>query len=198
MALSNDTCTVVMSAPWYNNYTGYVKVYRTDNDGGNRFQLSKTIYGNATDDWFGLSVYITANGMTIVCGSPSSSEAKDQPGYARVFSLVGSNDDLNTATWEQIGQDIIGEANGNWFGQSVSIFEDGKTITISANFNDVNNGANLGHVRIYRLKENNGTRWEQIGDDIDGDAAGDLSGTFVSLLANGTIVAIGAPQAGIN
>ena len=35
--------------------------------------------------------------------------------------------------------------------------------------------------------------WVQRGEDIDGEAAVDNSGTSVSLSANGTIVAIGAP-----
>ncbi|WP_036907984.1 hypothetical protein, partial [Prochlorococcus marinus] len=32
----------------------------------------------------------------------------------------------------------------------------------------------------------------QIGNDIDGEAAGDLSGTSISLSADGSVVAIGA------
>jgi hypothetical protein len=106
VALSKDTRTLAMGAPYYNNYTGYVKVYRTDDNGGNRVQLGQTIYGHATDDWFGYSVDITANGMTIICAS----QVDNGPGYVRVISLlVDSNNDLCTDTsWEQIGQDIIG------------------------------------------------------------------------------------------
>ena len=37
------------------------------------------------------------------------------------------------------------------------------------------------------------TRWEQIGQDIDVEAAGDISGWSVSLSADGLTVAIGAP-----
>jgi hypothetical protein len=55
-----------------------------------------------------------------------------------VFSLVGGNNDLSTATWEQIGQDIIGEANNDGFGWSVSISEDGKTIAVGTPSNNGN------------------------------------------------------------
>ena len=48
----------------------YVKVYRTDNDGGNWVQIGQTLSSNATEDYFGHSVDITADGMTIICGSP--------------------------------------------------------------------------------------------------------------------------------
>lgn len=37
-------------------------------------------------------------------------------------------------------------------------------------------------------------QWTQVGSDIDGEAAGDKSGTAVGLSSDGTIVAIGAPQ----
>jgi hypothetical protein len=52
----------------------------------------------------------------------------------------------------------------------------------------------LGHVRIYRLEEDGGRRWEQIGQDIDGEAANDWSGWSVSVSAYGMTVAIGYPD----
>ena len=38
-----------------------------------------------------------------------------------------------------------------------------------------------------------GGNWVQLGQDIDGEAAGDHSGSSVSLSQNGGLVAIGAP-----
>ena len=46
-----------------------------------------------------------------------------------------------------------------------------------------------GHVRIYEFS---GSTWTQLGQDIDGEAAGDYSGFSVSLSSDGRIVAIGA------
>jgi hypothetical protein len=74
---------------------------------------------------------------------------------------------------------------------------EGQTIAVGAPFNNGMNGEYSGHVRIYHL-DDNGTNWDQIGDDIDGDGAYNFFGTSVSLSANGTIVVIGAPQAGVN
>src|SRR5690606_30073442 len=48
-----------------------------------------------------------------------------------------------------------------------------------------------GHVRIY---SNASGTWTQVGDDIEGEAAGDQSGFRVALSADGSIVAIGAPH----
>jgi len=204
VALSADAKTLVVGAPGQygnTNRVGYVKVYRMTDDGGNRTQLGQTIYGNATGDQLGYSVDVTAQGNVILLRSPGylgNNYRPGEPGYVQVFSL--DNDDETagtTGTWKQVGQDIAGEAIGDVFGQSVSISDDGKTIAVGAPYNDGKNGENSGHVRIYRLSDD-GASWEQIGGDIDGDAAGDQSGSSVSLSANGTIVAIGAPYAGID
>jgi hypothetical protein len=48
----------------------------------------------------------------------------------------------------------------------------------------------MGHVRIYKYLNNT---WSQLGQDIDGENSSDGSGYSVSLSADGTIVAIGAP-----
>ncbi len=51
------------------------------------------------------------------------------------------------------------------------------------------NNGNAGHVRVYQY---NAATWQQIGNDIDGEAADDYSGALVSLSSDGTILAIGA------
>jgi hypothetical protein len=195
VAMSTNARTLVIGAYGYKDYTGYVKVYYKVDDGRNWTLLGQTIYGNATGDYFGSPVDITADGRTIICGSPAY-WVDDRPGYVRVFKLV-SDGNMGSATWEQIGENITGEANGDDFGSSVSISDDGETIAVGAPNNDGMNGCDSGHVRIYHL-DDNGMNWEQIGDDIDGDAAGDWFGYSVSLSANGTIVVIGAPGAGVN
>ena len=83
----------------------------------------------------------------------------------RVFSLEG-NSDLGTDNWKQIGQDIIGEADDDEFGTSVSLSDDGKTLAVGAPNND-ENGDYSGHVRVYRMDDSS-TSWTQVGEDIDG------------------------------
>ena len=90
--------------------------------------------------------------------------------------------------WIQLGQDIDGEAAIDKSGQSVSLSSDGTIVAIGAPFND-GNGSSSGQCRVY--KNISGT-WTQLGQDIDGEAAWDYSGTSVSLSSDGTIVAIGA------
>jgi hypothetical protein len=124
VAMSKNSITVVIGAPGYDNYTGYVEVYHVVDGGGNWTRLGQTIYGNATGDQFGLSVDITADGTTIICGSPRYQVAS-VPGYVRVFKLV-SDSDIGTDTWVQIGQNITGKTDSNWFGTSVSISDNGE------------------------------------------------------------------------
>jgi hypothetical protein len=124
VALSADARTLLIGAPGYADpdRKGYVKVYRSDEDGGNRVQLGKTIYGNATGDLFGYSVDITADGNFIILGSPGTGMyvgdmwEYDRPGYVRVFPLDSDDESGTNGTWKQIGQDIIGEAIGDQFG----------------------------------------------------------------------------------
>ena len=96
----------------------------------------------------------------------------------------------------QLGADIDGEASNDYSGHSVSFSSDGTIVAIGASspepdqyYANDGNGSNSGHVRVY--KNISGT-WTQLGDDIDGEAAGDASGVSVSLSSDGTKVAIGA------
>ena len=52
-----------------------------------------------------------------------------------------------------------------------------------------------GHVRVYQY---NDTSWNQLGQDIDGEALDDYSGHSVSLSSDGKTVAIGAPLQNYN
>jgi hypothetical protein len=66
----------------------------------------------------------------------------------------------------------------------------GSRIAIGASTND-GTGSNAGHVRVYDLI---GTTWTQVGDDIDGEAEDDRSGSSVAMSSDGSRVAIGAPR----
>ena len=61
-------------------------------------------------------------------------------------------------------------------------------MAISAPNND-GNGNNSGHVRVYSW---NGSSWVQRGADINGEAAGDLSGESVAINDAGNLVIVGA------
>ncbi|MEZ4800880.1 MAG: T9SS type A sorting domain-containing protein [Flavobacteriales bacterium] len=88
----------------------------------------------------------------------------------------------------QTGDDIDGESTSDRSGSAISM-PNSTTIAIGAPRND-GNGGNAGHVRIFSY---NGSSWTQKGADLDGDAAGDLFGSTVSMPDENTL-AVGAPE----
>ena len=87
-------------------------------------------------------------------------------------------------TYEQIGPDIDGEAEGDNFGNSVCISGDGATFIAGAPYSD-GNGPGSGHVRVYNFSATVG-RYAQVGSDIDGTKTYTYFGGWVSLSRDGT------------
>ena len=166
---------------------GHVRVY-SFNSGTMRWeQKGQDIDGEAAGDFLGFSVSLSSDGTMMAIGAPSNDGSGNGAGHVRVYSF-----NSGTMRWEQKGQDIDGEAAGDFLGFSVSLSSDGTMMAIGAPSND-GSGNGAGHVRVYSF--NNGTmRWEQKGQDVDGEAVGDFSGASVSLSSDGTMVAIGAPE----
>ena len=184
VSLSSDGTTVAIGSPYFSDggskvYAGKVNVYKWD--GAVWTQVGADIDGDA-EDLLGFSVSLSSDGTTVAIGGPNDLEDINYAGYVRVYELIG-------ATWTQVSADINGEAGGDVSGYSVSLSGDGSRIAIGAPANG-GAGAYAGHVRLY---DRSGIAWTQVGADIDGDAAGDESGSSVSLSGDGSRVAIGAP-----
>ena len=73
----------------------------------------------------------------------------------------------------------------------MSLSADGKIIAIGALVNNNESGDYAGHARVYQMDDSDSI-WKQLGQDIDGVSAGDLSGSSVSLSDDGKTLAIGA------
>lgn len=160
---------------------GHVRVYQDQS--GVWTQIGQDINGEASEDFFGLSVSLSANGNIVAIGGIGNDGNGTDSGHVRIF-------ENQSGTWTQIGQDIDGEAAGDQSGFFISLSSDGSIVAIGADSND-GNGIDSGHVRVY---QNQSGVWTQIGSDINGEAASDFSGQSVALSANGAIVAIGAPN----
>jgi hypothetical protein len=157
---------------------GHVRVYTWS--GTVWVQKGADIDGEAAGDFFGISVNMP-DANTVAIGADDNNGNGDAAGHVRVFNWSGT-------VWVQRGADINGEAAGDQSGHSVSM-PDANTVAIGAATND-GNGAAAGHVRVYNWT---GTAWVQKGADIDGEAAGDMSGHSVSM-PNANTLAIGAPN----
>ncbi len=158
---------------------GHVRVFAWDGSGW--IQRGGDIDGEATlDDFGGRAIALSANGNILAAGARSNDGNGFNVGHARVFEWNGS-------TWIQRGSDIDGEGESDNFGVSLSLSADGAVLAVGANQND-GAGANAGHTRVFTWS---GSTWVQRGSDIDGEAAGDESGIFLSLSADGELLAIG-------
>ncbi|MFT6384192.1 MAG: Flp pilus assembly pilin Flp, partial [Bacteroidia bacterium] len=182
VSLSSDGSTVAIGAP-FNDGTGsnagHVRLYK--NISGTWTQVGVDIDGEAADDQSGGSVSLSSDGSTVAIGAKFNDGNGSNAGHVRIYKNI-------SGTWTQVGADIDGEAASDESGWSVSLSSDGSTVAIGAHHNG-GNGSWSGHVRVY--KNISGT-WTQVGADIDGEAAVDLSGGSVSLSSDGSTVAIGA------
>ena len=187
VSINSDGSMVAISAPYNdidsidNDNYGHVRVYQNLNDTWT--QLGQDIDGENVDDLLGWSLDINGGGTIIAIGTRNDDQVFDDAGKVTIYQIVGGS-------WVKVGQDIYGENQGDLSGHDVSLNDDGTIVAISAHRND-DNGSTSGHVKVYQI---NGSTWEQLGSNIIGEAAGDLSGTSVSLNAAGDIIAIGAPR----
>jgi hypothetical protein len=158
--------------------SGHVRVFK--NQSGNWVQIGNDIDGESEFNSFGISISLNSNGTILAVGASRNDGNGIDSGHVRVFRNQNGN-------WLQIGNDIDGEAVGDFFGRTVDLSSDGSILAAGAPFND-GNGADSGHVRVFQNQNGN---WLQIGNDIDGEAAGD-NFNAVSLNADGSILAVGA------
>ncbi len=136
-------------------------------------QIGNDIDGQLPLENSGYSVSSSSDGSIVAIGSPSYDGASK--GQVRVF--VNNGD-----TWVQIGEDIAGEHVEDHFGSSVSLSSDGSIVAIGSPESEI-----AGYASVY---QNIGNVWTQIGNDINGDVAGDNFGIGVSLSNNVTVLSI--------
>ena len=191
VSLSADGSRVAIGAPFNDGDAGHVRIF--DLIGGTWTQVGADIDGEAADDASGRSVSLSADGSRVAIGAPGNdgaARAVNLAGHVRIYDWIMT---VRGMEWTQVGADIDGEAADDQSGFSVSLSADGRRVAIGARFNDGAAGAAgfAGHVRIFDLI---GGTWTPVGGDIDGEAFGDRIGWSVSLSADGSRVAIGAPE----
>lgn len=177
LAMSRDGLVMAVGAPYTNNNTGSVRTFRWS---GSTWTQTGILSGNAVSESFGTDVSLSSDGNVMAVGSPNASNGV---GYTRVYQWDGSQ-------WSTKGDELTGVVTDDFFGCSVSISSDGNVIAIGAYGND-SPGDSAGQVMIFEWAVN---VWNRKGVSIDGEDTDDRAGTSVSLNADGTIVAIGAPR----
>ncbi len=150
-------------------------------------QMGSDILGESAGDDFGRSTSINAAGNIVVSGSYRNTENGDFSGQARVFEWDGTN-------WNQLGEDINGDAPDIWSGWEVAMDASGHTIAVTTLIDYNKQGYRSGLVKVYDW---DGSTWNQRGNDIEGEGipGGWLEwfGNSLSFGADGNMIAIGGP-----
>ena len=202
VSISSDGSIVAIGARYNDGNgteSGHVRIYQRDSNktvevtdqnsasfgpvGWTRLgqDIDGPVAGDRSTHVYGLS--LSSNGTIVTIGYSHSDAGSSNAGTTIVYQYDNTNNN-----WNQLGQDIYGEAAGDYSGYSTSLSSDGTIVAISAHSN-AGNGSKSGHVRVYQYTNNT---WSQLGQDIDGEATADYSGGAVSLSSDGTIVAISA------
>lgn len=173
---SNDNSTGLQA--------GQTRVFEWVNSGW--VQKGDDIIGESPFDHSGRCVSMNADGSIVAIGADlndATEGAQVQYGHVRVYEWTGS-------IWSQKGNDIDGQSQGEWFGYSLELSDDGNTLVASApNATGIGQSLGTGITRIYQW---NGIDWIQKGVGIDAEANGDFAGWSVSISSDGNSVCIGA------
>lgn len=188
VSLSSDGSIVAVGTPFNDgngNNSGHVRVFR--NEGGVWTQIGDDINGATMNDLSGGAVRLSDDGSIVAIGAVGNDNAGSGAGHVRVFQ--NQNDQ-----WQQIGSDINGLASTDQFGSAIGLSANG-SIFVAGSPNNDGVALNAGNARVF---ENQGGVWTPIGQIITGEAASDEFGEAVDISANGSIIAIGAPNSDEN
>jgi hypothetical protein len=192
IALSDDGNTLVVGS-WAGasndgvSSVGNAKIYTYSQATDSWGQFGATISGENSDDKFGWSVSISGNGGIVAVGAISNDGQNGtlpEAGHVRVYVWT-------SFFWAQIGGNLNGVSAQSVSGWSVSLSASGGMVAIGSPGSDTT----VGYVQVLSV-DGQLNVWNQVGSDIEGADAGDKFGFSVSLNADGTIVAVGAPGSG--
>jgi hypothetical protein len=137
------------------------------------------INGPSPDCRFGSSVEISKDGNRFIAGGYLYNGGGTERGYAACYEWDG-------AAWQMLGAPFIGENDGDKLGFGTCINNDGDLVAVASHTSD-SAGVEAGLVRVYHW---DGTSWNQVGNTLFGDNAGDKFG--YTTVMDGNILAVGA------
>ena len=176
VSVSADSNTLVVGASGDNNNyndSGSVYVFRWN---GNTWAETKLTASDGQEEaYFGHSVSISSDGKTLVVGAYHDIYSK---GSAYIYNWNGS-------TWAETKLTASDSQEEAYFGHSVSISSDGKTLVIGAYHDIYSNGS----AYIYNW---NGNNWSEKKLTALYSEAGDFFGGSVSMSSDGETFAVGA------
>jgi hypothetical protein len=150
-------------------------------------QVGNELHGDDLLDHFGHSIALSQSGQTVAVGAIQhfgTNNNRGFPGYVKVFRLAQNGD------WESLGQKLMGEEDGDKFGNCIAMSASGNLIAVSA----PEAKTRAGFVKVFGF---DGSHWHQVGDTIVGPEPHDSLGASLDISENGKVLAIGAPLTGL-
>ena len=149
-----------------------------------------SIIGSDAGDILGTDVDINYTGTRIAVGIPNEDAGGSNSGMARVYEYNSGTD-----KWEQLGQDLSGDAANDKFGYALKLNKTGSRVAISTRAG--------GYAKVYEY--NSGTsQWDMMGTNSVWDSSNtgrgkfpistdddSKKGRFVSLNDDGDVLAVG-------
>jgi hypothetical protein len=184
-AVSISIDTIVVSAPFKNNYSGpgSAYVFERNEDGADNWGEVKILDASdaAWEDYFGRSVCIS--GDSIVVGADGDDDGGSQSGSA--YTFVNCDD----GGWAQEKKNTASDPAANdYFGYAVSV--SGDTIVVGAVYND-DDGSDSGSAYVFERNQDGADSWGEVQKLTASDAAAyDYFGYYVSI--SGDTIVVGA------
>ena len=189
--LSANGEILAVSSHDFDDDRGYVKIFKYSKKKKKWKQLGSTIEGENNDDGSGWGLSLSENGLIVAIGAYGNDDGNiggddddDDAGHTRIFKYSKSEKD-----WQQMGDDIDGNGDENYDGNSVDLSANGKTVVIGGPYYLNSDSEYVGRVRVFTFKTKKG-KWVQVGQDIIGENGKDEFGIAVSMNASGKTIAI--------
>lgn len=111
-------------------------------------------YNKEKDKWYqlgqdhlvGKTVSLSTEGNVLAVGNPEGDDQGSNTGEAVIYAF-----DKGTKSWEQVGDSIPGEVQGDSFGAALSLSEDGKRVAVGAPGSGAS-AENSGSVYVFKLE----------------------------------------------
>jgi hypothetical protein len=184
VALSKDGSRVAYGSPDWNG--GHVAIWQepTTVRGSQWTTVGQNLTGSVGENGrFGYAVALSSDGTVMASGSPftASTDGQEATGVVRIFT------ESSNSTWQQQGQDLVGEGAFELNGWSVALSASGSRVVIGSPGSGIT-GSFTGAVRAFEF---DGIAWTPLGQMISGDSIKDKFGHSVSLSNDGTVLAVG-------
>jgi hypothetical protein len=144
LALNDEGTRLAIGSPYFNETTGKVDIFEL-NSSNTWIPIGQDIQGDATNNYFGLKLRFNQSGDILAVAAPRNSANGILAGLVRLYEL-----DNNSNSWQPYGPDIVGEAETDRAGYSISLSNDGISVAVSSWYHDGPGGPDSGNTRIFR------------------------------------------------